>query len=102
MKRVLLRDRGQLKAREVVTTMLEQPPPGGGITYSEMRKRSRLLDNVEKSDGYVDFEDADYEVLRKILDTFPFGTAKRELRLILDDIANARSPEETVDLKIAR
>src|SRR5215475_922326 len=104
MKRILLRDRGPLfKAREVITTMIEMPPPNQGISYQEIRKRDRLLDALEKSGGeFFDLEDSDYEVLRKILDTFQFATAKRELRLILDDIANAKAPEETVVLKAVK
>jgi len=101
MKRVLLRDRGPLfKAREVITTMIEMPPPGQGLSYQEIRKRDRLLNVLEKSnEDYFDLEDSDYEVLKKILDAFQFATAKRELRLILDDIANAKAPEETTTLK---
>ena len=99
MKRVPLRDRGQFRAREVLTAMLEQPLPGAGLTYADMRKRSRLLDAIEASKGsYVDFEEADYEILKGILEAFPFATAKRELRQILDDIANAKAPEDTLQM----
>lgn len=102
MKRVVLRDRGAFKAREVLTTIVEQPPPNAGISYAEMRKRDRILDALDKckEQSFVDIEDNDYEVLKGLLNAFQFGTAKRELRLILDDIANAKSPEDTPMLKL--
>ena len=104
MKRIPLRDRQPFRAREVIIGMLEAP--GGsaqGITYQEMRKRDRILDIVERAppgDHYIDLEDADYAVLLGVLNGAAFGTAKRELRKILDEIANARSPEETPSLKM--
>lgn len=102
MKRVVLRDRGQFKAREVVTTIAESPSPGTGVTYGEMHQRERILDAIDrhKSDGYIDLEDADHAKLKSLMEAFPFATAKRELRLILDDIAQAKSPEETMSLKV--
>jgi len=102
MKRIMLRDRGTFKARDVITTMLEMPPQNTGVTYAEIRKRDRVLDTLDrfKDERYVDLEDADYDVLNGILQTFPFATAKRELRQILDDIANAKAPEETPQLKV--
>jgi|SRR5262245_2667822 len=102
MKRIVLRDRGTFKAREVITAMLETPPPNQGITYQEMRKRDRVLDALDAAKGqsYFDLEDADYSVLKGLLDTFQWATAKRELRKILDDLAEAKSPEETPSLKV--
>lgn len=102
MKRILLHDRGTFKAREVISAMVEMPTPGTGVTYAEMRKRSRLLDALEraKSEPFLDLEDADFEELKRLLDAFQFATAKRELRLILDDIANAKAPEDTMQLKV--
>lgn len=103
MKRVLLRDRGTFRARDVITTLVEQPSGNGaGVTYADMRKRDRILDTLEASKGepYFDIEDADYETLKTLMENFQFGTAKRELRQILDDIAHARSPEDTPQLKL--
>jgi len=102
MKRIPFRDRGTFKAREVITAMVENPPPMQGITYADMRKRDRILDVLDKQKGerFLDLEDSDYATLRAILETFQFATAKRELRLILDDIANAVAPEDTPQLKL--
>jgi len=97
MKRVLLRDRGPFKARDVLTGMLESPGPMGGISYADMRKRDRLLDAIDRAKGnHIDLEDADYDVLMAVLNQAQFITAKRELRLILDDFAQAKAPEETL------
>lgn len=102
MKRVIMRDRGTFKAREVVTAIVETPPPNAGISYADMRKRDRILDALDKCKGehYVDLEDSDHDVLNSLLNAFAFGTAKRELRLILDDIANAKSPADTPTLSV--
>lgn len=102
MKRVMLRDRGMMKAREVVTTILEQPTPGQGVTYADMRKRMRLQDILEraKNQNYVDLEDADHAALVALLNAFQFGIAKRELTLILDDVVEAKAPEDTLQLKL--
>src|SRR5262245_19575292 len=100
MKRVLLRTLGkppqEYSTRKVIETLLEQPPPGTGVSYGEMRRRDRLFDALDKADKrYVDLEDADHALLKGLLEAFPFGICKRELRSILDDIAEAKSPEET-------
>jgi hypothetical protein len=102
MKRILLRDRGTFKAREVIIAVLETPPSGQGITYADMRKRDRIFDALESAKGqsYFDLEDADHAILKAILDTFQWATGKRELKAVLDDIAEAKSPEETRVLKV--
>lgn len=101
MKRVLLRDRGMFKARDVLIGMIENPPPNQGLGYQEMRKRDRLIGIIERhKESYVDFEDADHEVLMSVLNSSSFITGKRELKLILDDIADAKAPEDTVQLKL--
>lgn len=109
MKRILLQDRGQFIARDVVTTLIENPgmvvgqdgvPQPRGLTYVDIRKRDKLMRALEASkEPFFDLEDADYEELKRILDGFQFSTGKRDLKLILDDIAHAKSPEETKQLK---
>lgn len=102
MKRILLKDRGTFKAREVLIAMMETPAPNAGITYSQMRQRDRVLDALEahKDKRYVDLEDADYQVVIGILEVFQWATAKRELRQVLDEIHNAKAPEDTTELKV--
>jgi len=97
MKRILLRDRGPFKAKDVIIGMLESPGPSGGISYADMRKRDRVLDAIDKNKGtFLDLEDEDYNVLMGVLNQAQFITAKRELRQILDDISQAKAPEETL------
>lgn len=82
-------------------TILEQPPPNQGINYAEMKRRERVEQAFERQkDGYFDLEDADYAVFKAAMEAFQFAGNKRELRQILDDIANARAPEETTVLKV--
>jgi len=100
MKRVPLNNRPPFNAYDVLLGIIENPSQNQGINYAEIKKRSRMLDAAEKHkhDGYVDFEDGDHEHLVMLLNQFPFATAKRELRLILDDIVNAKPPEKTKQL----
>lgn len=95
MKRVPLNEYGDLNARTVIATMLEEASGPQGITYGEMRKRDRVLTKLQASaNGYFDLEDADYDVLRRIVDIFQFRFSRRELLAVLDDIVNARAPDE--------
>lgn len=102
MKRVMLRDRGQYKAREVVLTIAENPPPGVGISVPDMRKRNRIIDELErqKDTPWVDLEDADHDYLVALTNAFQFATAKPDLLRVLDEILNARTPEESPSLKV--
>lgn len=101
MKRVMLRDRGMFKAHEVLVGMIKAPTPERGISFQDMHGRMRLLTALERShDRYVDLEDADHAVLVQILNTAQFVTATPELYAILNDIANAKAPEDTLQLKL--
>jgi hypothetical protein len=104
MKRIPLNNRGQFKAYDVLLAMIEQPLPNQGLNYAEIKKRQRLLDALDKhkAESFVDLEDGDHDHLIQILEQFPFGTAKRDLKLILDDIALAKEPDKTTQLRAVR
>jgi hypothetical protein len=53
-----------VSTKDLIAMALDQPPKEG-FTFSELKKRLRVQDAVDKSDGlHVDFEDNDYETLK--------------------------------------
>lgn len=95
MKSIPLRDEAPFKSIEVITLVVKQPVQGQGINADDMRRRVRLLDALEKADGdSLLLEDADHAVLVRLINGFQFGTADRRLLQIIDDIADAKAPQE--------
>lgn len=89
MKAVELKEFGQFKVKDVITTMVGAPAAGNKA--AEMRQRVRILDAVEGAKDLLVLEDADYSLLKDITENFPFAIANKDLLAVLDTIINFKS-----------
>ena len=89
VKTIPLRESEQIKSRDVIATIVSDGSRGIGV--DEMRKRCRILDVLDKANGELKLEDADHEVLKRIVNDYPnFGSANPKLLEIIDDILDAK------------
>ena len=89
MKSIKLISGGPFPSIDVIKTIVERSGAEKGISPAEMRKRIRILDSldaVKEGDDRVDFEDADYELLKSLTGQFKFNIAHRDLLAVVDAI----------------
>lgn len=93
MKHIMIRNFPNMKAKEILLVVARAPEQGKGIAYDEMAKRVRILDALEAIDDAtisINMEDADYELLVKLVKAYPFAVADRSLLAILSDVVEAK------------
>jgi hypothetical protein len=85
---------GELSTKGIIDAVLRYAGEKG-IQYDEMRKRDRIWDAIDASADPCGFtlEDADHELLARLVKAFPFGTAHRDLSRLLASIVDAKAPE---------
>ncbi len=54
-------------------------PPQGGYDMTEMRKRIKVLDVIEKGGETLEFEDADFECVKNCVKNMRWGFAHQEI-----------------------
>ena len=57
-----------------------------GIDIKTSRRINKILDLIEKSNGSVELEDADFEIVKNIVDRGKFDA---QLRLVVEQIAKS-------------
>lgn len=91
MKIIPLADRGNYKAREVIRAIAQTPPANSPLNYDEIGKRVKILELLDDQEGELfRLEDADWQVLSRAVDTFPFGVAHPDLYAIAKAIKEAK------------
>jgi hypothetical protein len=67
--------------------------PVRALTVDEMRKRVKIIDQVEAMGDhrYLILEDSEYDVLKDAVMNFPWAQASKLLVNLIDDIINAES-----------
>lgn len=90
MRVIQLREDTPIKSSVLLGTVLGTSPTNS-ITVDEIRKRVRILDLVENStDGTLVLEDSDYAFLNRLIQSFPFSVANKDLLSIIDTITEAK------------
>ncbi len=84
---------GKFEYREILRLILEMPEQGRGIQVAEMRKRIKMLDNIESANGAVHFTQEEWNDLKKSVSTFPWGKVSREIVQFCDDFEAAPEVE---------
>lgn len=91
MKTVVLRELPTVKSIDLIKTVLERPGVTG-LSVSDIRKRIRVLDVIEKLEpgaAKLDLEDGDHDTLRAAVLGFSYGGASKDLLTVIDDIVPA-------------
>lgn len=91
MKLIPLTEGKTFKAVDILSTVMGSSPTNS-VNVNEMRQRVRVLDAIEARGAATEIrlEDADYELLSRVLSAFPFSVAHKELLGIIDDVLNAK------------
>lgn len=90
MRSIELSDNTQHQTRDVLKLVLEQGS-AQGMNLGEMRKRMGILDKLEKANGALELEDAEWQTLKDIYAQHPWRVAHKDLLAIADAIERAKS-----------
>jgi hypothetical protein len=81
---------GDLDWAEVIRQVIRRPmDPQTGVTIEEMRKSVRVLDALEKSNGTLELEDADWEHLKEKTLKMPWGVIDSRILQFVDEVTMA-------------
>jgi hypothetical protein len=81
---------GDLEWAEIIRQVMRRPKdPSKGVDIEEMRKSIRVLDALEKSNGVLELEDADWDSLREKTQTMQWGVIDSRIVQFVDDVFNA-------------
>lgn len=76
--------------RDVLVEVVRRPSnPQAGIGIEEMRNSIRVLDALDASNGTLELEDADYELLKSKLLSMPWSVADRRILTLIEDVSAA-------------
>ena len=84
MKYIKLKMVNQITTAEVIKIVVAQSSEG--IKIDGIRKRVRILDALDANPDTIALEDADYDLLKGLVEGFSFAMASRDLLTILDGI----------------
>lgn len=90
MKSIELSSNTEHQTREVLKLVMEQGS-AQGMNIGEMRKRMGIIDRLERANGVLELEDADWQTLKDIYAQHPWRIAHKDLLAIADAIENAKS-----------
>ena len=93
MKYIPLTDVDGASGKDIIEAVLRHPGDKGAV-LDQMRKRSRIWDALDSNTDPcgLTLEDADAAILIGLLQTFPFGTASRDLVKFCTAIVEAKAP----------
>jgi hypothetical protein len=80
----------ELSSAEMIRQVMRRPlDPQKGIDIEEMRKSIKVLDVVDKSNGVLELEDADWETLKAKTIAMPWAVVDRRILQFHDDVVMA-------------
>jgi hypothetical protein len=90
MKKILLRDLGDLSYRDVLREVTRRPlDPKQGADITEMRQSIRVLDALDTADGTLELEDSDYSHLTDKLQKMQWNLVDKRIVQLIDDVLGA-------------
>ncbi len=82
--------------REILKEAINRPMNAQrGFDAEDMRSSVKLLDKLEAANSTFDLEDAEWEIVKKKVNDFPFAIADKELVKFIDAVNEA--PEVSGD-----
>jgi hypothetical protein len=76
---------------EVLSNVIKRPlNPQAGADIAEMKQSLRVLDALEKANGVLELEDADWEHLKLKLRAQPWNVIDQRIVDLVDEVDNAR------------
>jgi hypothetical protein len=81
---------GDVTSREVILQVVRRPlDPQKGADVEEMRKGIRILDALDRANGELELEDADWEHLKAKTLAMPWGMVDRRILQFIEDVIDA-------------
>ncbi len=81
---------GDLDWAEIVRQVIRKPmDPQRGVEIEEMRKSIRVLDTLDKSNGVLELEDADWEHLKDKTQKMQWGIIDSRIIKFVDEVLMA-------------
>jgi hypothetical protein len=81
-------DEPPIEYAEILKAVIRRPlNPQAGADIAEMRQSIRVLDALEKANGTLELEDADYQHLKTKLTAMPWNVIDRRIVQLIDDVA---------------
>lgn len=78
---------GDLEWADVIKQVIRRPAdPQKGVEIEEMRKSIRVLDALEKSNGVLELEDADWEHLRSKVQAMQWAVIDSRIVQFTDEV----------------
>ena len=65
-------------------------PPQGGFTTTEMKARLRVSSALDKANGHIELEDADYNKLVELIKDMKWGVVSQDLVDLEEAVINAK------------
>ena len=78
------------KYSDLILACLKNPPQGG-YDVTEMRKRIKAMDIIEKGGETLEFEDADFDCIKRCVNSMRWGSVHREIIEFVDYISGLQS-----------
>ena len=81
---------GELEWAEVIRQVIRKPKDASkGVEIEEMRKSIRVLNTLEKSNGVLELEDADWEHLKEKTLAMQWGIVDSRIVQFVDEVLTA-------------
>jgi hypothetical protein len=81
---------GDMEWAEIIRQVVRRPlDPQRGVDIDEMRKSIRVLDALEKSNGVLELEDADWEFLKMKTLAMQWGVIDSRIVQYVDEVSMA-------------
>lgn len=80
-----------ISSLQLIRQTINQPIDGRGIISEDLLKRLKILgklDTIAKDAVTIDFEDADYEIVKSAVSNFPWAFICKEFGEFIQDINN--------------
>ena len=78
---------GDIEKYSDVIMLCVKNPPKDGYDVTEMRKRIKVMDIIDKGGETLEFEDADFDCVKKCVNGMRWGSAHREIIEFVDYIS---------------
>lgn len=93
MQTIALVEVGKFKVADLIRTVTSTDQRG--MTFADMRKRNRILDALDKSTDELTLEDAEYSMLKDIIQVFPFAIATKDLETAILHVVEPKPAPKT-------
>ena len=90
MRRITLREDGDLRYADVLREVIRRPlDPKQGADITELRQSIRVLDVLEAANGTLELEDADYDHLKRKLEAMTWNVVDKRVLRLVDEVTSA-------------